>query len=162
MKIYCEDVNQLDPPPEVVAFVNSFGGRNLFNEPLFRLVWINRRYAATQDRMLKARIQPDHFALEAWQPDSEGLSRGHYKYVDDFAADDGESFCWPSIGYTKALITKYRMLMSLNRAAFNSQKENEVEKNEKQDVENLYDQIHDHIPRSVGAPTVYQPGRAAH
>ena len=38
-KIVCGRVFNLDPDPEVVRFVNRYGGRNLYGDPLFRLVW---------------------------------------------------------------------------------------------------------------------------
>ena len=52
MHIVCTDVNHLDPPPGVQEYLTEYGGRNLFGEPNFRVVWSNGRIVKRTRRFI--------------------------------------------------------------------------------------------------------------
>ena len=44
-RIVCGTVKSMEPPPDVAAYVTRYGGRNLYGEPNFRIVWGGNRTA---------------------------------------------------------------------------------------------------------------------
>jgi len=52
LRIVCTGVNHLDPPPGVQEYLTRYGGRNLFGEPNFRVVWSNSRVVKRTRRFI--------------------------------------------------------------------------------------------------------------
>lgn len=108
MRIVCTSVNDLTPPADVQAYLTKYGGRNLFGEPNFRVVWSNSRVVkrtrrfvdldqygsvvreTVATRFIQRYNYPhtrDRFIIERWQPasfygDPETWQRKNSKWID--------------------------------------------------------------------------------
>lgn len=108
MRIVCTGVNHLDPPPGVQEYLTRYGGRNLFGEPNFRVVWSNSRVVkrtrrfidtdphgnvirqAVATKFIQRYNYPatrDRFVIERWRPaefygDPEAWQRKNTKLID--------------------------------------------------------------------------------
>lgn len=108
MRIVCTGVNHLDPPPGIQEYLTEYGGRNLFGEPNFRVIWSNgrivkrtrrfldvdqhgsviRQTVATREiRRYNYPATRDRFVIERWHPpafygDPEYWQRSNSKWVD--------------------------------------------------------------------------------
>lgn len=91
MRIVCTEVNHLEPPPGVQEYLTDYGGRNIYGDPNFRVVWANgrivtrtRRFIDTDasgniirqtvgTRTIRRYSVPalhDRFVIEKWHPAS--------------------------------------------------------------------------------------------
>jgi len=108
LHIVCTGVNHLSPPPGVQEFLTLHGGRNLFGEPNFRVVWSNgrivkrtrrfidvdnhgnviRQAVATKDiQRYNYPATRDRFVIERWRPpefygDPDTWQRANTKLID--------------------------------------------------------------------------------
>jgi hypothetical protein len=85
-RVVCATVKSMEPPPQVVSYVTRYGGKNLFGEPHFRIVWGGNRTAfktrrfedkGPDGRLAKSVIEcretlkyprfKEHWVLEWWK-----------------------------------------------------------------------------------------------
>lgn len=146
-------VHTQDPPPEVADFVTQYGGKDLFGQSRFRIVWGGCRNKGT--RM----VRQNRWVMERLRS-FDGLDRGSYQFVGTFTDVDGEGFIQPDIGMSKFLIDLTRRLLETSREEFEAKRPDEKEEEEKS-VQDLYLRIKDATPRSLHNPTIFQPGTIA-